>query len=271
MVGVASVVGLLGISWIIVARSPSSRVATAVLYLLFYAAFAAFTISIASRWQADSAEGLGPPHWRPRLIGLSAAAVATGVFAAVVANLPSNPPSPAESSSAETSGQQSISMSPLQASPAPTSPTAPGTERPSATAAPPQSTALPSTAPPPSTGRRSSPPPSGSPSTSQPGTDPAGYGCSRGDVCLYPGSDSAHTKPSHTWFDYKVYNLKGVYGRHVAFNNQWGDAYLVAYEGYNGEGSCLHYSGPGFVTWNWTPINSIRLTRSLPRNCRDRP
>ena len=93
-------------------------------------------------------------------------------------------------------------------------------------------------------------------------------GCPNGWVCLYPeGADPHKVNPEQKWFKYQTYNLKAVYGHHWLYNNQWGNAYVIAFDGYNGTGECFGFYGRGMSNWYWTPINSIRLSTSMPSRC----
>lgn len=98
------------------------------------------------------------------------------------------------------------------------------------------------------------------------------HGCKRGWVCMYGQEASFETTtPTKSWYHYGVYNLHSVYGHHWIMDNQYGGAYVVLYEGYNGTGECYGFntvnSGPGVVDPYMTPINSIRLSTYLPSRC----
>ena len=97
-------------------------------------------------------------------------------------------------------------------------------------------------------------------------------GCKRGYVCMYGEEKSIETtKPVKSWYHYGVYNLHDVYRHHWIMNNQYDSAYVTLYEGYNGTGACYGFntstSGPGAVYPWMTPVNSIRLSTSLPSRC----
>ena len=99
-------------------------------------------------------------------------------------------------------------------------------------------------------------------------------GCPRGYVCLYERGESL-TK-SHLqkkWFNYGVKNLHHVYGRHWIMNNQWGGAYVTLYTKPNGHGKCYTLKGgksgsPTVDRRNFTPIDSIRLSKHRPDGCK---
>jgi len=97
-------------------------------------------------------------------------------------------------------------------------------------------------------------------------------GCPRGYVCLYERGES-RTKGhlQKKWFDYGVYNLHHVYGRHWIMNNQWGGAYVTLYTKSNGHGKCYAIKGTKGSTSayrNFTPIDSIRLSKHRPHGCK---
>ena len=97
-------------------------------------------------------------------------------------------------------------------------------------------------------------------------------GCPRGYVCLYERNASlAKGNLQKKWFNYGVKNLHRVYGRHYIMNNQWGGAYVTLYTKPNGRGKCYGFkakkNGPVVLRPNFTPIDSIRLSKRLPRGC----
>ena len=97
-------------------------------------------------------------------------------------------------------------------------------------------------------------------------------GCPRGYVCLYErGASRTKGHLQKKWFDYGVYNLHHVYGRHRIMNNQWGGAYVTLYTKSNGRGKCYSIKGtkgsPPVKRPNFTPIDSIRLSKYRPHGC----
>lgn len=97
-------------------------------------------------------------------------------------------------------------------------------------------------------------------------------GCKRGYVCLYE-RDASLSKGNlqKKYFDYGVYNLHGVYGRHWIMNNQWSGAYVTLYTKRNAHGKCYALKassgGPTVYRPNFTPIDSIRLSKHRPSGC----
>ena len=99
-------------------------------------------------------------------------------------------------------------------------------------------------------------------------------GCPRGYVCLYERNESrSKGNLQKKWFDYGVYNLHHVYGRHWIMNNQWGGAYVTLYTKPNAHGKCYTLKGgksgsPTVDRRNFTPIDSIRLSKHRPDGCK---
>ena len=99
-------------------------------------------------------------------------------------------------------------------------------------------------------------------------------GCPRGYVCLYERNESrSKGNLEKKWFDYGVYNLHHVYGRHWIMNNQWGGAYVTLYTKANGHGKCYTLKAgksgsPTVHRRNFTPIDSIRLSKHRPDGCK---
>ena len=87
-------------------------------------------------------------------------------------------------------------------------------------------------------------------------------GCPRGYVCLYPGAGWNNGRPSAKYYYYGTYNLRNQYGVKRLFNNQTGRAKAYVCNGWNGNGPCSTPLSPWtYFDYNFTPINSIKLTR----------
>ena len=98
-------------------------------------------------------------------------------------------------------------------------------------------------------------------------------GCPRGYVCLYERNASlSKGNLQKRWFNYGVYNLHHVYGRHWIMNNQWGGAYVTLYTKSNGRGKCYAIKAakgsPTVYRPNFTPIDSIRVSKYRPDGCK---
>lgn len=98
-------------------------------------------------------------------------------------------------------------------------------------------------------------------------------GCPRGYVCLYERNASlSKGNLDKKWYSYGVYNLHSVYGRHWILNNQYGGAYVSLYTKSNGRGKCFGFNAksgsPAALRPNFTPIDSIRVSKHLPSKCK---
>jgi hypothetical protein len=84
---------------------------------------------------------------------------------------------------------------------------------------------------------------------------------------MYPGTGWNGDHPSAMWCNYGNYNLSGVYGTHLIFNNQTGGAVITFWKGYNSGGGCLAALVPGAATPNMTSVNSVSLSRYASQPC----
>jgi hypothetical protein len=88
-------------------------------------------------------------------------------------------------------------------------------------------------------------------------------GCPSGAFCIYPrdkGFNGGH--PELVYYSYGAHNLSNVLGMHAMYNNQTGGAGFKLCFDYGGgrcTGNITHVGG--FVPYDFTPINSIVLTR----------
>lgn len=86
------------------------------------------------------------------------------------------------------------------------------------------------------------------------------HGCPDGYVCIYPENAGWNNdKPSHKYYKYGTYNLRGQYGQHWVLNNQTGGAKLRLYTGYAATGGFAVVNPGTGVNYNLSPINSIEL------------
>jgi hypothetical protein len=225
--GVAAAVGLVGAVLWLVLMPPESRAGSAAVYGLFFAALFVVATLVVHRFLPSYRQTTAPGWLGSACLGLAAAVAGTGVLAGVNSNLPGDQRSAESASIAPATGW--------------TASAEPALSPPIATAA--------------------------TTATSSGAAPQTRYACPYGDVCLYPGEDYQHATPTDTWFRYGVYDLEGVRGRHRLFNNQWDGAYVIAYTGYGATGRCFGFRAPGISNWDWGPINSIRLSKTLPDGC----
>jgi hypothetical protein len=93
-------------------------------------------------------------------------------------------------------------------------------------------------------------------------------GCPSGYVCMYPQNAGWNNGvPSVKWYNYGNYNLSGVVGTHLIFNNQTGGAVITFWKGYGGGGGCLATLVPGTASPNMTPVNSVSLSAYSRPGC----
>ena len=95
--------------------------------------------------------------------------------------------------------------------------------------------------------------------TAPPASAASFYGCQDGNACLYK-SDSLASGVMYAYYNYGSYNLSNVYGRHFFVNQQTGGAKAYLCTGYNGGGTCTLIPALHYGNYDFTPINSIKLT-----------
>jgi hypothetical protein len=85
------------------------------------------------------------------------------------------------------------------------------------------------------------------------------YGCPDGYACLYKGA-GLQSGVMTKYYNYGSYNLTNVTGAHEFVNQQTGGAKAYLCTGYGGTGSCQLIPALHYGNYNFTPINSIKLT-----------
>ena len=87
-------------------------------------------------------------------------------------------------------------------------------------------------------------------------------GCPYGAVCIYPQNAGWNNgQPSDFYYSYGPHNLRGKFGIHRIFNNQYGGATMRTCTGYDGNGCQGYLREFTYEDVNLTPINSITLER----------